>query len=230
MSQLQSPGDQRPDFMVFLGLLPPYSLDDVHKAYKARASAAHPDRGGSTADFVRLQETYEQAQEYVKFQEGRRGWLAAQVEPYLRQQELIAEIERRGGKVDIESLDWMERSFGDFAALADRLRQIILRDCPDGDAFLKYLSDNSKELRYLNELDLSGSTVTDAGLLSLAELRSLERIDLSKTRVTASGLEELAKLPQIEWINVWETSVGWWARWQYGRRHPQAKVLALPPV
>ncbi len=226
MTQLQSPGDQRPEFMVFLGLLPPYSLDDVHKAYKVRAQAAHPDRGGSTADFLKVQETYEQAQEYVKFQDGRRNWLAAQVEPYLHQQEIVAEIERRGGKVEIESLDWMERSFGDFAVLADRLRQITLRDNPDGDGFLKYLADSSKDLRYLNDLDVAGSSVTDAGLRSLAEVRGLERVNLSSTQVTAAGIQELANLPQIEWINVWGTSLGWWARWQFSRSFPDIELVA----
>ena len=38
--------------MIVLGLLPPYSLDDVHKAYKAKALIAHPDRGGAAADFL----------------------------------------------------------------------------------------------------------------------------------------------------------------------------------
>src|SRR5258707_5777866 len=102
MNQLQSPPDERPEFMVYLGLLPPYTVDDVHKAYKARALAVHPDRGGSTADFLALQENYGRAQEYVRFQEGRRNWLSAQVEPDLRQQEIIAAVDVLGGQVEIE--------------------------------------------------------------------------------------------------------------------------------
>src|SRR5262245_53191249 len=149
MSQPLSPTDQRPEFMIYLGLLPPYSLEDLHKAYKARALDVHPDHGGSTADFLQLQENYSRAQEYVKFQEGRRNWLSAQVEPYLRQQEIVSEVERRGGQVEIETLDWMQRSFGDFASLAERLRGIKLRDAEDGDGFLKYLAENADHLKHL---------------------------------------------------------------------------------
>jgi hypothetical protein len=214
MNQLQSPPDERPEFMVYLGLLPPYSLEDLHKAYKARALAVHPDRGGSTADFLALQENYSRAQEYVRFQEGRRNWLSAQVEPYLRQQEIIAEVERRGGRVEIESLDWMERSFGDFATLAERLRGIKLHDCRDGDEFLTYLADNAGHLKYLSGLDLAGSAVTDAGLASLLELRSLARIDLAGTRITGHGLKQLAALKSLEWLNVTRISIGLWTRWQ----------------
>src|SRR5579872_2920574 len=108
MNQAATRGTDRPEFMAVLGLLPPYTLDDVQKAYKARAREAHPDRGGANADFLRLREAYEQAQDYVKFIEGRRMWLAAQVEPYLQQQQIVAEIERRGGQVEIESIAWME--------------------------------------------------------------------------------------------------------------------------
>jgi len=194
MNQLVSPGDAHQEFIATLGLLPPYSVDDVHKAYKARAREVHPDRGGSTADFLKLQEAYTRAQEYAQFQEGRRNWLANQVEPYLHQQEVVAEVERRGGRVEIESLDWMARSFGDFAVLAERLRGITLRNCADGDEFLKFLAGSAKSLRYLVALDVAGSPVSDAGMKSLLELSGLERINLSGTRVTASGLGELAAL------------------------------------
>jgi hypothetical protein len=217
-------GDTRPEFMVFLELLPPYNLDDVHKAYKARARALHPDRGGAPADFLKLQENYEQAQEYVKFQEGRRHWLATQVEPYLRQQEIVAEIERRGGRAEIEGLGWMQRSFGDFAQLAERLRGIRLRDSADGDDFLKYLADNASQLRYLRYLDLAGSAVSDTGLAHLANLRELARINLAGTRVTGDGLQELAALPHLEWINVAGVRIGWWTRWQLRRRLRGVKV------
>jgi hypothetical protein len=204
--------------MIFLELLPPYTLDDVHKAYKARARALHPDSGGAPADFLKLQENYEHAQEYVKFQEGRRHWLATQVEPYLNQQEIVAEIERRGGRAEVESLGWMQRSFGEFAQLAERLRGIRLRDSVDGDDFLKYLADNALKLRYLLYLDLAGSAVSDKGLAHLAHLRELARINLARTRVTGAGLHRLAALPQLEWINIAGVQIGWWTRWQLRRR------------
>jgi hypothetical protein len=210
MNQAASPGDTRPEFMVFLELLPPYNLDDVHKAYKARARALHPDHGGAPADFLKLQENYEQAQQYVKFQEGRRHWLATQVEPYLHQQEIVAEIERRGGR--------------DFATLAERLRGIRLRDSGDGDAFLKYLADKASQLRYLRYLDLAGSAVSDEGVAYLAGLRELARINLAGTRVTGEGLKTLTVLTQLEWINVAGVSIGWWTRLQLRRRLPGVEL------
>lgn len=212
---------QRPLFMEILGLAPPYNLEDVHKAYKAKAITLHPDRGGSPQDFLKLQDAYSQAQEYVRFSDGRRQWLTSQVEPYLRQQEIVQEVEQRGGKVEIESVDWMQRSFGDFAALADRLRKIRLRDAKDADEFLGFLGSRSKDLRYLISLDLTGSQVTDAGLARLEPLRSLQRLHLSRTAVTADGLEVLDVLPEVEWVNLARTSIGWWGRWRLQRRFPE---------
>jgi hypothetical protein len=214
MQQLQSTTDDRPEFMVYLGLLPPYSLDDVQKAYKARALAVHPDRGGSTADFLELQKVYGRAQEYVRFQESRRNWLATQVEPYLRQQVIVAEIERRGGRVEIESLEWMERSFGDFAALAERLRGIRLRDSSDGDAFVEYLAENENHLMHLSSLDLAGSAVTNAGLALLPKLRNLSRISLARTAVTGTAIKRLAALQELQWLDMSGIPIGILTRWQ----------------
>src|SRR5262245_40591880 len=97
-AELSKPSDlQRPHFMIELGLLPPYTADDVRMAYREKAKAAHPDRGGSADDFQRLHEAYEQALEYVKFRSGRRQWLANQVERYTEQEAVVAEVRRRGG-------------------------------------------------------------------------------------------------------------------------------------
>jgi hypothetical protein len=216
----------RPDFMAHLGLLPPYAADDVHKAYKAKALKAHPDRGGSKDDFLKLQDAYEQAQEYVRFSEGRRHWLANQVEPYLRQQEIIQEVENRSGKVQVEKVDWMQRSFGDFATLAERLREIDLRDSTNSDEFLQFLGTNSQHLRFLTRLDLSGSDVTDAGLIQLQHLRGLQRLNLSRTRISAAGLAVLHALSDLEWLNVGGTAIGWFGRWGLSRKFPQTEIVA----
>ncbi len=216
----------RPDFMVQLGLLPPYAAEDVHKAYKACALKAHPDRGGSKEEFVKLQEAYGQAQEYVKFSEGRRHWLANQVEPYLRQQEVIQEVENRRGTVHVEKVDWMQRSFGDFATLTERLREIELCDSPDGDDFLKFLAGQGEQLRFLTRLNLSGSRVTDAGLIQLRHFRGLQRLNLARTSISKTGLAVLKALPDLEWLNVGGTAVGWFGRWSLGRRFPQIEIVA----
>jgi hypothetical protein len=225
MNHTQSPPDERPEFMVYLELLPPYSLDDVHKAYKAKALAVHPDRGGSTADFLQLKRNYERAQEYVRFQEGRRNWLATQVEPYLHQQEVIAEVKHRGGRVEIETVEWMQRSFGDFAALAERLRGISLRDSREGDAFLEYLAANASHLQYLSHLDLAGSAVTNAGLKHLLQLQNLDRISLAGTAVTGSALKRLAALEELEWLDVSGIPIGMLTRWHLRWILPRVKLV-----
>ncbi len=216
-----SAADHRPEFLVVLGLLPPCSAEDVHRAYKARAAALHPDHGGAPAEFLKLQNAYSQAQEYAKFQEGRRMWLATQVEPYVAQQAVIAEVERYGGRVGIERLAWMEASFGEFAVLAERLRTIVLHDSAEADELLLYMAEHASHLRHLREIDLTGSLASDAGIESLCELRGLERINLEDTLITEAGIITLVGLPELKWLNVGATRVGWWTRWRVGRSHPR---------
>ena len=64
--------DARLDFMVLLGLLPPYSAEDIRKAFKTKAKTAHPDGGGDQAAFKRLRDAYERALEYAEFWKSRR--------------------------------------------------------------------------------------------------------------------------------------------------------------
>ena len=57
-----------PDFLALLGLAPPYSIDDVKEAYRAKVKTAHPDVGGSTAEFTQIQEAYERALDLYGFE------------------------------------------------------------------------------------------------------------------------------------------------------------------
>ena len=47
-----------------LEIAPPITSDRVRSAYRSRSKALHPDSGGTHAEFVRLQEAYEEAQRY----------------------------------------------------------------------------------------------------------------------------------------------------------------------
>jgi hypothetical protein len=213
--------------MAALGLLPPYTAEDVRMAYRERAKQVHPDHGGSMRDFVKLQEAYEKALEYTNFCTGRRQWLAAQVERYVEQEEVIAEVRRRGGEIEVEEVDWLKRSIGeDFAVLTDRLRGIRLQGLRDGDDFLHQLAVHRRALEYLLWLDLAGSRISDEGLLQLAGLPLLQRLDVAGAPVTPRGLEVLESLPHLRWLNLSGTPVGWWKRWRLHRSHPQLEIVA----
>jgi len=51
---LSSSRDQRPEFMVRLGLAPPYTVEDVKAAYRDQTKRVHPDHGGSAQEFHAL--------------------------------------------------------------------------------------------------------------------------------------------------------------------------------
>jgi hypothetical protein len=212
--------------MSVLGLLPPYTLEDVREAYRQKVMAAHPDRGGKAADFVRLSEAYDRALEFVTFRGDRRAWIGAQVECHLLQEEVAAEVRRLGGSVEVERIDWIRQSWGDdFVLLADRVRAVRVPGLADGDAFLALLA--RRRPPYLTGLDLSGGKVTDAGLRHLAGCELLRWLDVSGTGVTPAGLRAvLGGLPALRWLNVRGTRAGWWGRWLLRRSFPQVSVVA----
>jgi hypothetical protein len=216
----------RPSFMTVLGLLPPYELEDVKAAYRDKARLIHPDHGGNPADFIHLKEAYEHAIEYVTFHGSRRNWIASHVETYLQQEEVIAEVMRRGGRVEVESLAWMQKSLGDgFPLLAERLRHVYVRDMADGDAFLAFLAERRPP--YLVGLDVAGSRVSSEGLKRLAGFELLNWLNITGTDVDYPGLQSLlSSLPSLEWINVNKTRIGWWHRHQLKHAHPDIRVLS----
>jgi hypothetical protein len=218
--------------MAVLGLLPPYELADVREAYRTKVFAAHPDRGGDPADFIRLTQAYDQAVEYATFRGSRREWIAAKVEQHLQQEEVVAEVLRRGGRVELERFAWMEKSWGDgFPILAERLRHVFVRDMADGDGFLAFLADHRPA--YLAGLDLAGSRVSVEGLHRLSGFELLRWLDVSGTEVDRPALQSLlSSLPSLEWLNVRKTRLGWWGRRQLRRARPRLRVVAevSPPV
>jgi hypothetical protein len=201
--------------MKTLGLLPPYSLDDVKSAYRIKALETHPDRGGSVGDFLKVQEAYERAVDFVNYCGDHRKWIADHVDFYLRQSEAADAVRRLGGQVEFEEVDWLRQSVGDFAWLAERLRVIRLAGTATDDAFLAFLVEAPLRTPFLLELDLSGTRVTDEGLKALSGLHVLQRLDLSRTGVTEHVVSALvAALPALEEVGLSGTSVGWLSRWR----------------
>lgn len=230
-----SEGTDRPEFMATLGLLPPYTLSDVKSAYRTKAMATHPDRGGAPEDFIKIHEAYKRAQDYVQFIGDRRKWIADQVECHLRQQELTAEVERLGGRTNIEEAIWLKPYVGDFALLADRLRVVHLQGSAADDAFLTFLSEQPCRAPYLTELNLAGTPITDKGLQALTGFDLLRRLDLSGTRVTSRGFQSVVRsLPSLEWVGVAGSGVGWLMRWRLngllrGRKAERRRMKLLMP-
>src|SRR2546429_281975 len=128
---------ERPLFMVKLGLMPPYMAEDVEKAYLARIKDIRPDLGGDPQPFYEVQIAYMQAKEYVKFRGDRRGWIAKRMEEYLGVQETIEGIKKFGGQVETNSLDWLQKSFGDFAELTESILSIRLNDSAHGEELIE---------------------------------------------------------------------------------------------
>jgi hypothetical protein len=222
----------RPDFMVALGLLPPYTLRDVKSAYRAKALATHPDRGGTSADFIKIHQAYQQAMQYVEYTGDRRRWIAGQVDCHLRQREVVDEVERLGGRTEFEQADWLQPYIGDFVVLAERLRVISVPKTDADDAFLTFLAERPRRAPYLTELNLAGTCITDKGLQQLTEFDLLRRLDLSGTKASKHGIQAAVKsLPSLEWIGMTGLRVGWLSRWRMHRllrgREAERKFLRL---
>jgi hypothetical protein len=240
MMKNPSSDDQcRPDFMVALGLLPPYTISDVTTAFRLKALETHPDRGGTKADFIKTHDAYSQAVEFVRFGGDRRKWIAEQVECHLRQQEVAAAVERLGGRTEFQEPDWMKPCVGDFVGLADRLCVVKLQNTSADDSFLSFLAGPPPRAPYLTDLNLAGTRITDKGLQELTRLSLLQRLDLSGTKVTSRGLGAVIEsLTSLEWVGVAGSGVGWLSRWRLHRllngregEHRRMKVLlsaALP--
>jgi hypothetical protein len=203
--------------MVTLGLMPPYQEQDVEKAYHAKLKEIRPDLGGDRQAFYDVQNAYVRAKEYVKFRGNRRGWIANQVDAYLAVHKVIDRLQQFGAKVEIEALDWLQRSFGDFAQLTESVVGIRLRDAANGDEVLNYLVSQKERLLELRRLDLAGSRISDMALRQLSIFRRLAELDVSRTPISWQGLKVVAQLPELESVRAEGTHLGWLGRWRLHR-------------
>lgn len=204
--------DPRPKFMHALGLAPPYTLEDVHQAYREHAKQAHPDRGGSVEAFREIQEAFEQARAFLEFQSDRRHWIAAQTERYIALQEALERLARVGATVETTSRDWLKDSFGDFAQLTETVTLVRAVDAANGDAIIAALLDEHAALRELTAIELPGCQVSDDAVLRLSAFELLKRLDLSRTPISNRALDVVEAIPMLQTLALEETSVGWLAR------------------
>ncbi|MEO0000511.1 MAG: hypothetical protein RL766_557 [Bacteroidota bacterium] len=82
---------------------------------------------------------------------------------------------------------------------------------------LQFLS----ELKHLNTLQLSGTNLTDAGLMQIKDLPDLQNLNLYGTQVTDQSLEVIGRLKNIRTINLWNTRMTHTAIRQFSKQHPE---------
>jgi hypothetical protein len=203
---------ERPQFAVTLGLLPPYTMDDVKRAYLDKVKDAHPDRGGDSATFERIQSAFEQAQEYLRFRSDRRKWIAARMEEYLAEAALVARMRELGAEVETVMLDWVRRSFGDFADLTESIVGIRLARSPKVAELVETMVREQSNLAALKRLELPNCPVDDAIAWQLRPLKGLTHLDLTGTTITWRALSLVDFLPALVTFEVAATAVGWWPR------------------
>ena len=63
---LDEEGDRPSVWADVLGISPPLSLDMARAAYRRGSKTLHPDAGGTSSEFVRLNAAYEQALAYFR--------------------------------------------------------------------------------------------------------------------------------------------------------------------
>ena len=208
-----------PHCLTVLGLLPPVTAEDVKQAYLAKAMTMHPDRGGQPAEFVQLQKAYEEAKEFVQFKAGKLEWLAAKIEAYAQQQDVVSETIERGGEVEMQETDWLRKSFGeDFGHVADKLVSVRLRGPSADDVFAVLLGFRADSLADLAVLDLSGGRLTDEGLLQLKGLKNLRSLDLRGTAVGKLAAEVPSWFEHLEFLGLPAGAVGLFSRMTMPRR------------
>jgi hypothetical protein len=220
----------RPQFAVTLGLLPPYVIDDVKRAYLDKVKDAHPDRGGDEATFERIQSAFEQAQEYLRFRSDRRKWIAARMDEYLAEAALVERLRGMGAEVETVMLDWVRRSFGDFADLTESIVAVRMTDSANVSELIETLVREQSSLAALKRLELPGCGVNDTLAWQLRPLKGLTHLDLSRTAITWRTLSLAEFLPALVSYEVKGTSVGWWPRVRLQRTLRQRRRNTPDPI
>ncbi|MDA1054882.1 MAG: SMP-30/gluconolactonase/LRE family protein [Planctomycetota bacterium] len=139
---------------------------------------------------------------------------------YQRDQLLLAEIKRLGGKATLEvaAPDWLRSIASDEGLpVFGRIVEIELNERTDGhkepepkklsdrvtDDWLKQLAGQDQ----LRRLELSGTAVTSAGLTHLQELTNLERLNLCLTACDDRGFEHLAGMTRMKRLTICSSNI-----------------------
>lgn len=218
------------DFMQTLGLCPPCTIEDVDHAFRRKALTCHPDRGGDPEAFRELYDAYDKAKHFVRFRSSRREWLGELVERYAQQEQLVRALESAGGRVVIETNEWMDTLLGgDFSQVTDRLIQVDLSGVPDADNVLDQILEAGEVRKGLRMLNLSGIKVASANLRRLDQLKDLEELGLNHSQLTIDDLRALEptlnNMPSLQRLELVGNRISWFQQLELRRRHRDVKLV-----
>jgi hypothetical protein len=151
------------------------------------------------------------------------------MEEYLAVQSIVERLNRYGAEVETQTLDWLQKSFGEFAQLTEAVVGIRLRDAAHGDEVLTYIIEEHLRLLELRRLEFPGCAVSDACLRRLSVFRRLAELDVSGTPVTWQGLQVVRSLPELVAVGAEGTRMSWWDRMRLAaqlRRNRKAGATA----
>jgi len=205
-------------------------MEDVKRAYLDKVKDAHPDRGGERAAFDKIQRAFEEASAYLKFRSDRRLWIAARMDEYLGVLSLVERLHALGAEIDSSMLDWVRRSFGDFANLTESIVGIRLTNSHKVAELIDTMVGEQAALPALKRLELPGCPVTNLLALELRVFKSLAYLDLSRTPITDRALTVVEFLPELTSLNTDGTSIGWWARRKVERTLRRRRASRPDPV
>ena len=207
--------DGRPDFMAKLGLAPPYSAEDVKHAYLAKVKEAHPDHGGTAQAFAELHEAYLQAQEFLNIKGDSLRWIGNRMQDYLESRELTAQLRELGAEVETASIDWLRRSFGDFAELTEAILSVSMNHATReaADAALTAMTAALTATHRLTRLELPGCSITDTEIDKIMVFKGLTHLNLAGNAISSAAAQSLVnRLPSLAEFDITDTQVGWWAK------------------
>lgn len=226
--------DGRPEFMALLGLAPPYSPEDVRHAYLAKAKALHPDHGGNAQEFNALHAAFTQAQQYLEIKTDSRRWIANQMQNYLSTRTLAEQLRGLGAVVEVDGIDWLKRSFGDFADLTDSVTSVVLdgAEPATADTLLNTMTASPDALARLSVLRMPNCGLKDLAIEKISVFKRLEHVSLAGNAIGGQAASSLVRrLPQLVKLDLEGLPIGWWAarriRKQLSKRMEERLTLPL---
>ncbi|QDT10834.1 leucine-rich repeat domain-containing protein [Planctomycetes bacterium K23_9] len=107
--------------------------------------------------------------------------------PKLKQLQFL-DIARNGGKMANKSLDYISS-----LVLLERLRLSDILNINDGAMI---------QIKEFKDLDLNGTTITDAGFAHVKAMPQLKKLQVGGTRITDAGIVSIQSLSELQMLNI----------------------------